>query len=386
MKIAIVTAELPYPSNSGGRIYTWNRIKELSNLGHEIVLYSFKEKDEIIEKNKIYKYCSEINIYDRNKSFMNAIKNIFKPYSAITRFNNNLRDDLENREDIDVIIIDMPQLLYNLPKIKKVPIVLTQHNIEYKTFQNIATKSNNFIKKIIFNLEAIRLFRLESKIYNGDLIDLFTFISLNDMEFFDNRFKNKNSILIPFGYNCVKKIKTNNTTKNIVFTGKMDYQPNKEAVMWFVDKIWPIIKKEVDNVKFYIVGKNPPSEICELANKDLVVTGMVNSVEEYIDIADVIVIPLLSGGGVKIKLIEALGRENIVISTNKGIEGTIFKNKKHLLVEDDSVKFATKCIQVLNNIEEHRYLAKNAQKVIEEEYSWKSISKRYEANLYNLIK
>lgn len=388
MKIAIITAELPYPSNSGGRIYTWNRIKELKKLGHNIVLYSFKDsKEEVVEEEKILKYCSKVNVYERNKSTINKIKGCFRAYSAISRYNKELVESIEKEESLDIIIVDMPQLLYNLPKVKKVPIVLTQHNIEYKTFKNIGDKSNKLIKKIIFKLEAFKLFLFEKNIYNSNLIDLYTFISIKDKLFFETKFGKKNSILIPFGYQVVEKNKKRNSKKikKIVFTGKMDYLPNKEAVLWFTKQILPKIKMEINDVKFFIVGKNPDQEIISLQNENIVVTGTVESVEQYIDDADIVVIPLLSGGGVKIKLIEALGRGSTVITTSKGVEGTIFENNKHLLIEDDSQMFAERCIQVLENSENFNELSVNAQAVISEQYSWKAISEFYEKSLYKII-
>lgn len=385
MKIAFITAELPYPSNSGGRIYTWNRIKELKKRGNEILLYSFKESNEVVEKLEILKYCSEVKTYERSRNKKYILKNSFKPYCAITRYSKNLQKDLEMNKQIDLIIVDMPQLLFNLPKVKKNPVVLTQHNIEYKTFKEIGNKNSNILKKIIFNIEALRLYLMENKVYRRKTIDLFTFISSEDKEFFEKKFKINNTLLVPLGYNTVKKIKRDNKNKIIVFTGKMDYQPNKEAVIWFVNNIWPFIKQNVNDVKFYVVGKNPPNEIIKLQNNDIFVTGTVDSIEEYIDYADIIVIPLLSGGGVKIKLIEALGRENIVISTSKGVEGTIFKNEEHLIVEDDNLGFAEKCIQALKKPTEYVGLAKRAKEVIDENYSWKSIITVYELHLNEIL-
>lgn len=387
MNIIIITSEPPYPCNSGGRIYTWERIKILKEKKNNIYIYSIDdfEKDE----KHILEFCESIKFYKRNKSILKNILNIHKPYTAYSRLSKNMKSDIENdinNYNIDLIILDMPQLFLNLPKNVNVPIILTQHNIEYKTFFNISKSSKNIFKKIAFLFEGIKFKHFENSIYKKNYINTCTFISEKDKVFFEkNNYKIKCE-LIPLGYNFneknIKKLKKN----RIVFTGKMDYQPNIDAVIWFVNNVFTLIEKEINEVEFYIVGKNPTRDVLKLAKKNVIVTGMVDDVNKYIDESALIVIPLLSGGGVKIKLLEALGRGNIVVTTKKGTEGTKFQNKKHVLIENNSELFANKCIDVLKNRENYVDLVKNSKKIIEEEYSWNSIAEKYNNILNNLVK
>ena len=389
MNIAILTAEVPYPDNSGGRRYTWERIKRLSELGNNIFLYSIRD-EEIARVNelKLKEYCKEVKFYKRNKK-INIMLNVNKPYSAISRYNKEIKKQLiidTNSKKIDIVIVDLPQLMYNIPKNLKIPIVLTQHNIEYKTFFNISKKSSKKIKKIVYYLEGIRLKRFEEKFYKSSIIKLFTFISKDDKKFFEKKYNIYNTLLIPMGIECVEnKLGNRKFNNKIVFVGKMSYYPNEEAAKWFINHIFERIKKEFPNIKMYLVGKDPSEEIINLSSESIIVTGTVDSVNEFIDNADIIVIPLLSGGGVKIKLLEALSRNKIVITTLKGIEGTEFINKEHVLVADNEIDFAKLCIDVLKNIEDYEYLITNSREILEKNYSWNSIGKIYSKSFQNLV-
>lgn len=155
-----------------------------------------------------------------------------------------------------------------------------------------------------------------------------------------------------------KKTKSN----NIIFTGTMSYQPNIDAVLWFSHKVLPEINKKIKNVKFYIVGNNPSKEVRNLANEDILVTGKVTSMKEYFKISDLYVIPLKSGGGVKVKLIEAASYGQIIVSTSKGIEGTKFENKKNVIIANEDSEFAECCIEILKNKDKYLEIGINAKK------------------------
>lgn len=391
MKIGIITAEAPYPDNSGGRKYTWERIKILSKLNNDIMLYCLCDENiEDKDINYMKKYCKGIKFYKREKKLINTILNFYKPYSVISRTNKNLISDLmfsiEN-SNIDILIVDMPQLIYNIPRKCNVPIVISQHNIEYKTFYNIAQKNSNVIKKIAYYFEGIKFQIFESKQYKRRRIDLFTFISKDDKEFFEKKYKKTNTMLLPMGISNVQQISrsNNNTEKKIVFVGKMSYYPNEEAAKWFCEKVFGDILKLHSNTKLYLVGKEPNKSILNLASKNVIVTGLVDDVNYYVDNADIVVVPLLSGGGVKIKLIEALSRGKIVISTSKGIEGTEFENEKHVLIADDEKEFAKKCNLVLEDPKMFKYLILNSTKILEENYYWEKIGINYIEKLNNIL-
>lgn len=390
MNIVFITSEFPYPPNSGGRIYTWQRIKYLS-LNNNIFLFSIIDDGDIkyLNDEVVKTTFKEFNVYKRKNKIIQGIKGISYPFSVATRRNEEMFQDISkliNSRSIDLIIIDNPQMLINCDMNNKTPKILTQHNIEYKAFESMYKNSNNIIKKIIYRREYRLMKNFEEKYYHNNKINGYSFISEEDKQYFEEKYSNTNTTLVPPG---VDEININSEKKddyNIVFTGKMDYEPNIQAMKWFSEDIFPKIIKEIPKVKLYIVGKNPTDYIKSLASDNVVVTGEVESVEEYLNKANIVVIPLLSGGGVKIKLIEALQYNNIVITTSKGSEGTKFKHLEHLIQTDNNNEFAMYCIDVLKEKERFYYLIDNSKKCIQENYLCASIMNKYEVFLKKILK
>lgn len=390
MNILFITSEFPYPPNSGGRIYTWQRIKYLSKNNNIFLFSIIDDKDmEYLECQDIRDYCKKIYTYRRKNKLIKALKGIKIPFTVATRKIDDMANDISNSinsDQIDIVIIDNPQMIINCDMSTKVPKILTQHNIEYKAFESMYKNTDNIFRKLMYKREYRLMELFERKYYLGENIDAYTFISQDDKDYFESNYKYKSTLLLPPGIEGHKPKEIKLNSYNIVFTGKMDYEPNIQAMKWFCEKVFPVIEREVDNVKFYIVGKNPTEYINSLAKENVIVTGMVDSVDEYLDIADIVVIPLLSGGGVKIKLIEAIQRNNIVVTTTKGVEGTEFKHKQDVLVTDNESEFASYCIDILKNKNKYKELKKNSLECLEKNYLWSSIGKNYEEFLNRIIK
>lgn len=387
MRILFIAAELPYPDTSGGRKYTWQKIKQLG-IKNEVTLIALNEFNEEVEETELNKYVKEVYFYPRTKNIIKILANFYQPYSLISRRNKNLNKkikELIEKDKIDAIILDSIHMYANIDNLKtSIPIFLTQHNIEYKLFESISKENTNVIKKMIYNIEKNKLKHLEIKLYKSKRFRGYIFISEEDMKNYKKEIGNVEAICIPPAIEIKKEKKEKDIEKNaIIFTGKMNYEPNIRAVQWFVEDIFPIILKEIPDAKFYVVGKNPTPAIMNYEKCNIIITGMVKDMDEFLNKAQIIVIPLLNGGGVKIKLFEALASKNVVVTTSKGIEGTIFENNRDLYVEDDAINFAKRCIEILENpctaiaeqgnktlIENYEFenLREKLQKFIEEKY------------------
>lgn len=286
------------------------------------------------------------------------------------------------------MIVDFPQMLMNIsPQIMKSgKVILGQHNIEYVTMNNISKSMDNPIKKLIFCMESKRMEAFEKKIYEKNQVRLYTFVSSDDKAFFEKTFGKKNTLHVPVGCEVQPYDKANGEY-NIMYFGKMAYPANAEAACDFANNVFSEILKTLPEAKLYIVGKDPLPKVKQLDERfgnNIVITGTVDSVEPYYEKASVVVVPLRHGGGVKVKVLEALGHGKLIITTQKGIEGTDFLADKHLVVANDDADFANKCIGALTNPDSYENIRKGGYEYVKDNYTWQAIIEAFEQTLIKL--
>ena len=390
MKIIWITIESILPANSGGRIGIFKRLEQISKQNEIYLFYTMDSIDERMYQSELLNYCTEVHGYLRIKKSISTVFNLLKaPFTVASRFNHEMVDDInkcliENR--IDLINVDSPHMGLNLFKInyEGIPIILNQHNIEWKVYKNIANSNKSLIRKALYSIDSIRFKRFEKRLYNNIPIDTMTFVSTEDMEYVNKTFPYIKTELIPVGGISKKFLYNWNSNNNsILFVGKMSYAPNSEAAKWFIKSIFPTIKKKVSNAKFYVVGKDPDDELKSLSSDDIIITGMVDSVDVYYETAGLVVIPLKHGGGVKVKLLEAIGNKMPVISTSIGVQGTTF-NANNMIVADSAGEFANKCIAFLENRNDYESMYKKVFSIFEKRYTWEAIGEKYNKVLSNV--
>ncbi|KYH34466.1 putative S-adenosylmethionine-dependent methyltransferase [Clostridium tepidiprofundi DSM 19306] len=162
--------------------------------------------------------------------------------------------------------------------------------------------------------------------------------------------------------------------RDLLFVGGFGHKPNIDGVLWFIRKIFPLVKEEIEDVKFYIVGSNPPQEVLDLRSDEIIVTGFVTDeqLNEYYDKCKLVVVPLRYGAGVKGKVVEALYKQIPIITTSVGAEG-LEKIDEYLEISDDPLEFSKKIIEYYNNIEKLNYLAQKSINYIEKYFSESSV-------------
>lgn len=382
MKILWITQESILPANTGGRIGVFKRLEQLAKTEKIYLFYPYDNEEDLEQIPVLENYCAEVHAYSRKKNRLHAMKLLYKyPYTVGSRCLNDMKRDIVKcieKNSIDVINVDFPHLCVNLLDLKiNVPIVLNEHNIEWMLYRRISRSQTNLLKKLAYYIDSFRLKSYEKMILNKLPIRVFTFVSESDKGAFiqDYKINPEKCFDVPVGADIRNtKEKIQGKGKKIIFVGKMSYGPNIEAVEWFVNGIFPKIKNAVENVKFYAVGKDPDERVKKLASDDVIVTGSVDCVEPYYSEADLVVIPLKNGGGVKVKLLEAISYVKPIVSTSIGVEGTIYAHRHIIPIADDAEVFAEKCIDILNdktscNDEVYKIFLKN--------YTWLGIGEKY---------
>lgn len=388
MNILWVSLYPPLPLNFGGPVGIYKRLVELRKYNNVFLFYINEDNDRTYDM-RLSELCVEVHSYKRNKIYDkdSLIKIISYPLTAATRYVTKMQIDIEKciiDNKIDLINVEFPQMCVNLTEVHTrypdIPIVLHEHNNEWVRFSQMADAVSG-LRKYMYKRESRLLYKLERKLEESDLVNLYTFLSNKDQAHFIDTFniEQVRTALVPLGADVFEKehIKRVDNNKIIMFCAAMDSEMNQEATLWFVEMVLPLIKDKIDNLIFYIVGRNPSDEINKLANESVIVTGTVESLAEYYNKADLVVIPLLHGGGVKVKLLEAVGYDKNIVTTSVGIEGTLFDNKAHIPVCDDATEFANACIKILLDGDYAVSLRESTRKFFLENYTWERIGQKY---------
>lgn len=386
MNIIWLTPEIPYPPY-GGRNGVFHRIEQLSRY-HQIYLFSIAyNEEEKRTEDDMRKYCREVHYYDRNGQVATKLlKSVLLPYSVASRTMRTIARDIENLADrisIEAAIVDFPNMALNIRKLAKrrIFITLNQHNTEYRRMRDMVNiRTISIIKRIMYYLESFRLETYEAWLYRSGMLKGITFFSEEDMAFFQRRWRNCRTDLKVFPLGADRGECSPAPGKHqILFVGRLDEVAvtNVEAVLWFHDQVLPHIINAVPDVRFIIAGANPSERILGLASEHVTIIPNYRKLEDVYSLADCVVLPILSGGGVKGKLLEAIAMKRIVVATPRGIEGTKFQHGEHVLLADKPGVFSDYCIGSLLAPSDYVSMVEAAYAMFETYYDWEMIGKEY---------
>ncbi len=165
---------------------------------------------------------------------------------------------------------------------------------------------------------------------------------------------------------------------SLVFTGKMDFRPNVDAVVWFMDQVWPRVRQAVPEAQFFIVGRSPHRRLFSRGDTPGVfITGEVPDVRPYLHHAQVYVAPLRVGGGTRLKLLEAMAMRRAIVSTTVGAEGYPVQAGEHLLLADTPEAFADAVVTLLQDEDLRRRLGDAAREFVTRHYDWDAVFPRF---------
>jgi glycosyltransferase involved in cell wall biosynthesis len=400
LNILWIKADPLHPADSGGRIRTYKMLLELS-VNHEITyLALFPKGTDKDAKAKAHEYSSSqiwIPWKDTKKKSLRflfqLLKNFFfskNPFVIDKYSNHKVRDAVEellSRKDFDFVISDFLSLSGNIINLEKrqSKFIVFQHNVESQIWQRHYQTASNIIEKAYMYIQWQRFQRFEKMVCSW--FDGVIGVSKEDVVFFRQKLSLTNVLGdVPTGvdveyFQQMPYLPENNS---IVFLGSMDWLPNIEGICHFVKKVYPLIVQQCPEVTLTIVGRNPTAKILALAkDKNITVTGTVDDVRTYLSKSKVSIVPLLVGGGTRIKIFELMATGIPVVSTSIGAEGLPVQHSKHILMADEPDAFASEVIRLLENPELCRNISDNALKLVKENYSWKIATRRFEDLLIN---
>jgi len=390
MRILVISDISPYPLVSGDRIREYNLLRRLADQ-HEVWLTGFMENpsDEYGVPH-LASFCAGVEVVHTERhhplyhipgllkyalsgrplelKFLHSEKLIQKIRKLLT----NVHFDL-------VMVINSHTALYweLLPPDLRQKSVLVFENIEFSQYESIYRIENDPINKMRawINLQMMRNWEPR---YAGHFNRCIT-VSENDKDILTRANPDLKVDVIPNGVDTkiFHPLATPQGRADLLFIGKMSYAPCADAADYFSYAILPLIKREVENTRLWIVGREPPQKVLNLANgDDIQVTGWVQDVLPYYERCAICVVPLRAGGGTRLKILEAMALGRPVVSTSVGCEGIDVTDGVNILIADYPDDFAEKTVKLLRDENLQRVIAQNARKLVESQYDWDSIARK----------
>jgi glycosyltransferase involved in cell wall biosynthesis len=372
MKILFITPFYLFPPYWGGGTRTYNLVRYLAKK-HKVYLISpfyrqFKNKKIDGHRLKLKKLGVEIFT-------PNPLIRIEHPFTKHINPEVILKCmEIILTKKIDVIICDYPWSGINLLLLNfffKKPFIFHEHNIEYKIKDEIRAKYGKLMK--ILELVLCKLAKRIVTVSEEDKKILINELKVNPKKIVvvENGFDKNTFYPEKKNNQKIRKKHKLGDEPIVLFFGKLDYPPNKEAVYKIRWQILPLVLGKIPNAKFLIVGKEYEFGI---EHESMIFTGLVDNINDYINVADVVIVPLLAGSGTRIKILESIACGKTVVSTSKGAEGLINElTKPFLKIADDWETFSNYVVETILNPKN-----KKVPKEFIKKYSWNNIYKKIE--------
>jgi polysaccharide biosynthesis protein PslH len=395
MKLLFLSPYLPYPPQSGAPRRVHGLLNELGRR-HDVSLLAFtapgEANGEVIKE--IKQYCTEVvtvenDRVDRALSLDRKRKRAIQfrsllnlqSYERIIYHNAAFQralDDLVSRGDFDVITTESVLMAgYHLPRTAR--LILDEHNIEYDILRRTTAAERPSVRKLYSWANYLKLRREERAAWQR--FDGITLTSQRDEWLVRRDAPGKRTAVIP---NAVDTSFFHPSTVPvepgaILFFGAINYYPNTEGLLFFLDEVFPHVKRQHPGARLWIVGQQPPAAIAERTAEDVIVTGLVEDVRPFLERAALVIAPLRIGGGTRLKIVEAMSMGKPIVSTRLGAEGLDVKDGEDILLAGTAQEFASQVARVLGDAALARRLGEAARQHAELKYTWQGAVDRLEA-------
>jgi glycosyltransferase involved in cell wall biosynthesis len=345
LKILQLCPRIPFPPHDGGAIAMYDVLSNLAAEGHEVTLLAintpkhFQDPNTVADKARVIAIPVNTDLSKR-KAFLNLFSSV--PYN-IERFISSEVEkqltELLQKETFDIIQIEGLFMAYYVDVIRRVtktPVVMRSHNVEYLIWERLAANEKNPLKKAYLTYLANGIKNFEKSYLNK--FDAIAAITEQDK----TRMQEMGCIVpiefIPGGVE-LSRFKPNleiQTKPNSLFIiSSLNWLPNLEGIDWFLENVWKTVSKTLPNLELHIAGKSPPEHLLKLNLPNVFVHGFVADASEFMQQYDLMLVPLLSGGGMRIKIIEGMALGKCILTTPVGAEGISVNPNEEIFISDE---------------------------------------------------
>ncbi len=389
MNILILHNKVPYPPKDGGAIAVWNTAVEMAQQEHRVTLLCMNTPKHYFPIEQLPE-----NIHPNLKIIAIDVDSSVKPFGLLcnfffsskayhsVRFHSQRYKEkfiqLLKTEQYDVVLYEglfvLPYINY-VPKNIKAFHVFRAHNIEHEIWQRVAINESNFFKKNYLLSLSKRLRNLEKLLINK--VDLLLTLTARDEEKFRLLGFRKLSFISQAGIDlsCVQVNRFKINYPSIFFIGALDWLPNQEGLLWFIRNLWQDIHLRFPDLVLEIAGRNAPHWLVRKLEEysNIQFYGEIDDAHQFMQERAIMLVPIFSGSGMRIKIIEGMAWGKTIITTSIGTEGIDTTHNKNIIIADSAEQFKNEIIRLLNDKDIFERIGIQAHQFILEKYNIKNI-------------
>ena len=392
MKLLWISQNIPYPPKTGVLQRNYNLLREASKLAEVYLLAVFKrdilpgEYDLEAAKRELGKLCRSIEIVElpiessRIRLYGTAFCSLFTndPFSVNWIKDTGMRQQLRrmvNEVKFDLVHIDTISLAAYRDEVQGLPKILNHHNIESHLFKRRTMYEKNPLKRLYYSLEGEKLERYEQQAC-AEFETNFTVSELDKqrlLEFVPSARADviANGVDVDYFVPGPEPI----VPGNLIVASGMNWFPNRDAVIYMCDDIWPVLAEQMPDLSWTVVGADPPTQLLDLAARDrrIEVTGFVNDVRPYLSRAEIYLCPMRDGGGTRLKILDALAMGKAIVCTTMACEGIAVTPEENVLLADSPAEFVKQIRRLREDPSLRHRMGSAARNFVIEHYSWGKI-------------
>jgi len=387
MKILVLSPKPPWPSHDGGAVATMRCVEGLVEAGADVSLIAMRtwkhgQPRETEQFKPAYlKHYSAVDVNTRIRPFKMLGNLLFsdEPYD-LARFRSNLFSEalrFHIPEDYDIIQCEGLLFALYLDEIKKIsscPVVLRAHNTEHRIREMMAENSVSRIRRAYLKNLAGRLLSMETDA--ARTFDAIVPISEPDSRWFAAVSGGKPVFLSEAGTNVAERLaEPDGSSPRVGFIGSLNWQPNLEGLKWFLKNVWPHVLRTVPSATMHIAGRGAPASAKRwLKGEKISFEGEVDDARSFMASVNVMIAPLFSGSGLRIKIIEAMSIGRTVVASPVAVIGLPAVDRRDLFVAADSESFIASLTEVLKDPSLRASTGEAAVTLVRERYDNRAIT------------
>jgi glycosyltransferase involved in cell wall biosynthesis len=307
------------------------------------------------------------------------------PVNVLNDYSKGLENrikELLRKEKYDLLICDFLQSSLNFKHINGYPNILFQHNVESMIARRHVENANNLLVRLFWWFQWKKVFYYEKNACKS--FDSVIAVSEEDKKILSKLYGVKNVESIPTGVDVDYFTPQHNynispVNSSLVFCGSMDWLPNEDAMLFFIQDILPKVKEEIPNTNLTIVGRNPSPRLLKVLKDypEIKLTEWVEDVRPFIAKSALCIVPIRIGGGTRLKIYEAMAMEKTVLSTSVGAEGLPVRNGENIVIVDGADQFAAEIIRLLQDNDERAGIGRAARKFVCGNFRWNKVAMQF---------